>query len=123
MLQHRQDVPEEIASRPHRYDEVAKKYVAVPYPEPQLYPKWLYKEGKSRTIKNEKDEKTLLAKGWSNLPPPIPGDSATEDDDLLETAAAPDALPVAEVADDEDLVPVTSSPERVSKAKKKKKVA
>ena len=97
MLQHKQDIPEEVASRPHRYDEVAKKYIPVPYPEPILYPKWLFKDGKQKLAKSEKDEKKMLAASWNSFPPPIPGDN-------------PNAEEEEEAETDENLVPASSAP-------------
>lgn len=106
MLQHKQDDPVLTASRPHRWDETTKQYVSVPYPEPILYPKWLYKEGKQRQAKSESEEKKMLKAGWSMKPPAIPG-ASPEDDEFMETSE-PD--PVVEEMESDDLVPETSSP-------------
>lgn len=47
-------------------------------PDPQKYPKWLYKGGKSELVENEKEEKALGA-GWSNNPAgPTPAAPAPE---------------------------------------------
>lgn len=105
MLERRQDKPEEIASGPHRYNETTKAYERVTYQVSEEFPFWLYKDGKSRQVKDATEKKKFLAKGWSLKPPAIAGatDPDDEDEDSIEVKAEEPEM-------SDDLVPETSAP-------------
>lgn len=107
-MQTKQLNAQEVALRPHTYDETSKQYIPVLNPKDQPYPKYIYKEGRSRIVKDAAEFARFEKKGWANTPPkPVIERDPDEDD---EDAAAVSGQYNADLGGD-DLVPASSAPE------------
>lgn len=112
----------EVAMKPHVYDESTKQYTPRENIA-QEYPKWMYKENRSRVVANADDARKLSAKGWANTPPKPVAEPDDLDHDLLDLVPVKVKKRVVqpvieEVPAEDDLVPVSSSPSRKAKARK-----